>query len=250
MNRMKDYKQSHVEERIARQYEEVVYRVGSYDDMLWRWEQDILAREIVKLKKVSPRVSFLDFATGTGRILSFLEDTVTEATGVDNAEAMLRHARLRVRNAELILADLTQEDALAGRSFDIITAFRFFLNAQTDLRDTAFRVLAPKLRGADACFIFNIHGNLWSHRLFSKWWYMLRGRQLNTMTIWQAKRLVRAHGLEVARWYGFGVQPKFLYRLFGPKFMYAVDLMLSKIPGMKYVSYDLIFVCRKKNKNP
>ncbi|TSC71885.1 MAG: type 12 methyltransferase [Parcubacteria group bacterium Gr01-1014_70] len=242
---MKDYRTSHASERIATQYENVVYRAGSYDDMLWKWERGILAREVADLKKIAARVSLLDFATGTGRIVCFLESDVAEAVGVDNAEAMLVRARSHVKKAELVLADLTSQDVLMGKSFDVITAFRFFLNAQPELRDAAFRVLAPKLRDEHSVFIFNVHGNLASHRFFTKLWYALRGKRLNTMTVRQAKHMVEQHGLEVTHWYGFGVKPKFLYRLLGGRFMYTTDLLFSKIPGAKYVSYDLIFVCKR-----
>lgn len=244
---MKDYRESHKQDRIATQYEEVVYRAGSYDNMLWKFEQGILEREVTDLKKTVTRVSLLDFATGTGRIIGFLEDEVAEAVGVDNAEAMLIRARSHVKKAELILCDITAEDALVGRSFDVITAFRFFLNAQPELRDAAFRALVAKLRTEESLFIFNIHGNLLSHRFFSKLWYMMRGRRLNTTTVWQARRMARSHGLEIVRWYGFGVKPKFLYRLLGSRFMFAVDSLLSKIPGARYISYDLIFICKRSS---
>ncbi len=247
---MKDYKRSHMEERIARQYEEVVYRAGSYDDMLWQWEQGILWRELDWLKKEIPNVSMLDFAAGTGRILAFLEDKVGLAVGIDNAEAMLARARACVKKAELICADITESDVLIGKQFDYITAFRFFLNAEPDLRDAAFQALVPKLRDERSVFIFNIHGNLWSHRLFSKLWYRMRGRRLNTMTVRQVRQLVRRHGLEVVRWCGFGVKPKIFYRIFGARFMFAIDSLLAQIPWMKYISYNLIFVCRRTHKTP
>ena len=242
---MKDYRVSHTEERIAKQYEEVVYKECSYDDMLWKWEQGILTREVVELKSVVSDIEYLDFGCGTGRILGFLEEKVSRAVGVDPAEAMVTIARGRIKRADLIVADITRHDVLSGQVFDLITAFRIFLNSQPELRDEMFQVLTPKLRGADARFIFNIHGNLWSHRLFSKLWYKLQGKRLNTMTVRQIHRLAEKHGLEVVRWYGFGVKPKFLYRLLGAKFMFAADSLLSKIPGMRYLSYDLVFVCRK-----
>ena len=246
---MKDYRLSHTEERIARQYEEVLYKEGSYDDMLWKWEQGVLAREVGNLRKTVGRVDYLDFGCGTGRILLFLENLTESAVGVDNAEAMLMRARARVQKAEIICADITQTDVLVGQQFDLITVFRIFLNAQPMLRDEMCTVLVPKLRDENSLFIFNIHGNLMSYRLFSKLWYMLRGRRLNTMTVHTARKLAEQHGLEVVRWYGFGVQPKFLYRWLGSRFMFAVDTFLSRIPGMKYVSYDLVFVCRQARKS-
>ena len=247
---MKDYRLSHTSERIVKQYEEVIYHAGSYDDMLWQWEKRVLEQEMRELKKNVRDVEYFDFGCGTGRILVFLEGDAVRSVGVDNAEAMIRVARERVKNAELVVADITHTDALSGNVFDLITAFRVFLNSQPPLREEMLAVLVPKLRDEYSIFIFNIHGNLASYRFFTKLWYMARGQRLNTMTVGEAKRMAERHGLEVIRWYGFGVKPKIFYRWFGARFMFAVDSLLAKIPGMKYVSYDLVFVCRKARKSP
>lgn len=250
MSFMKDYRISHTSERIVRQYEEVVYRAGSYDDMLWQREKEILKQEVEKLRKQVRDIEYLDFGCGTGRILVFLEEYMRRSVGVDPAEAMIAVARECSKQAELVVADITRDDTLSGQQFDLITAFRVFLNSQPDLREEMLSVLVPKLRDDRSRFIFNIHGNLISFRFFTKLWYMLRGRRLNTMTVSAVKHMAERHGLEIVRWYGFGVKPKIFYRLLGARFMFAVDSLLSKIPWMKYISYDLVFVCkRRKMKN-
>ena len=245
---MKDYRISHTEERIARKYEEDVYRPGSYDDMLWKWEQDVLTYELDKLRSTLLTIEYLDFGCGTGRILAFLEKLVTHSVGVDLAEAMLTVARKKVTASELVLADITKQDALAGRSFDLITAFRVFLNSQPDLRDEMFRVLMPKLRDEHSRFIFNIHGNTWSHRLCTKIWFQfIRRKNLNTLSFLEVKHLAEKHGLSIIHWYGFGILPKIFYRIFGSNVMYVIDSLLSHVPFIKYVSYDMVFICKKTN---
>ncbi|MEK7649500.1 MAG: class I SAM-dependent methyltransferase [Patescibacteria group bacterium] len=244
---MKDYRLSHLGERKTTQYDEVIYRQNSYDDWLWRYERAILASEI-KCIEEGRRTRYLDFATGTGRIIAFLEDSFKESVGVDMSSDMLVRAKEKTKKAKFIEADITVEDSLAGEEFDVITAFRFFLNAQPVLRDAALKVLVPKLR-EDGIFIFNIHGNAFNYRIFAKLWYRMRGRQLNTMTVFAAHTLARRHGLSVERWYGFGLIPKVFYRLFGGDTMFALDQFLCKIPGMKFFGYDLVFVCKKDDAN-
>ncbi|TSC79446.1 MAG: type 12 methyltransferase [Parcubacteria group bacterium Gr01-1014_29] len=174
-----NYRISHQSERVSEIYDEVLYRPGTYDDALWQEEKRVLQRELSQLEKDVANISYLDFACGTGRLLSFLEDRVNEAVGVDIAEEMLGRARKIVHRARVIRADSTREDPLAGEVFDFITAFRFFLNAEPALREEAL--------------------------------------------------------------------PKILYRLFGSSGMCKLDGALLRLPGARYIAYDLIFVCKKKS---
>ncbi|OGZ43170.1 MAG: hypothetical protein A3J55_02075 [Candidatus Ryanbacteria bacterium RIFCSPHIGHO2_02_FULL_45_17b] len=240
-----DYRISHQSEQVSRVYDEVLYKQGTYDDALWRWEQCILEKEITLLQTKATPISLLDFACGTGRILTFLENKVNNAVGVDIAEEMLSRARQVVQNARLIKADLTRIDALRGEPFDLVTAFRFFLNAEPVLREEAMAVLFQKLRNQDSLLIFNIHGNLWSHRVFTKIGLWFRGKRLSVSTRREMELLARRHGLEMARWYGFGILPKIAYRVIGSRIAHGIDKILSHIPGMRFISYDLVFVCKK-----
>lgn len=240
-----DYRSSHVGQEKSRIYEEDIYREGSYDEMLWRIERELLIKEIRALQKKVGKIQYLDFACGTGRIISFLEQSVEESYGIDVSSAMLAKAREKVKKSELIYADLTANDVLKDKTFDLITAFRFFLNAEPELRASAFSVLRTKLKDEKSIFIFNMHGNIVSHRLFTKFWYLLRGRRLATSSFWEAQRLVSENGLEVIHWYGIGVLPKIFYRYVSSRFLLALDKLFFSLPIFKYVSYDLVFVCRK-----
>lgn len=242
---MKDYRLSHLNKAKSIQYEKDIYRLDSYDDMLWRIEQEVLEKEINQLSQAVNKIHYLDFACGTGRILSFLENKVESSTGIDISPSMLAIAGQKVRRSKLIMHDLTDSDILRGEYFDLITAFRFFLNSQPSMRDVALRVLVPKLRNHTSLFIFNIHGNIWSYRLLTKFYYGMRGRRLNTLSYWQAKRMARTAGLDVIQYYGVGVLPKIFYRWGSTKQLIALDHFLSRIPIFKYLSYNMIFVCRR-----
>jgi len=71
---------------------------------------------------------------------------------------MLEIARERVPGAEIVEADLTRDDVLGDATFDLITAFRFFPNAQPDLRRDAMAALVRHL-DRDGLLVFNNHEN-------------------------------------------------------------------------------------------
>lgn len=240
---MKSYRLSHQSEIKTKRYEEEVFRCGSYDDFVWQEEKKILDRELGLLKKRIPAPRSLDFGCGTGRIIGHLENKVGESIGVDIAREMLAVAKEKLRRSRLIEADITANDVLRGQKFDIITAFRIFLNAEPSLQEEITKALAPKL-SKDGIFIFNIHGNTWSFRLPMVWWYRLRGRRLNHVSYRQIKYLVARHGLRIERLYGFGIIPKPFYRLF-PNASFVLDHFLTYVPLIKYISYSHIFVCKR-----
>src|SRR5690348_278614 len=107
--------------------------VSPYRAMHWRLEQRALDG-ILRDHVVGRNIAYLDFACGTGRILAHLYQRVAVATGVDVSSSMMEVARELAPGAELIEADLTQRDVLQDRRFDLITAFRFFPNAERELR--------------------------------------------------------------------------------------------------------------------
>ncbi|MSR76404.1 MAG: methyltransferase domain-containing protein [Candidatus Ryanbacteria bacterium] len=242
---MKDYRMSHMGEKKSAQYEDTIYRHGSYDDMVWRAEQPLLLAEVGVLRKAVRKIAYLDFGCGTGRILKLLESKVDDALGVDISESMVALAREKGVRAPIIVGDITREDSIGPKIFQLITVFRVFLNAGPTLSQQMLTVLTPKL-DSSGVLIFNMHGNFWSYRIFTKIWFMLRGRRLNTSSYWQTKKMVESHGLMIVRFYGFGFVPKVFYRIFGSQATFVVDRLLAKIPLVKYFSYNLIFVCKTR----
>lgn len=239
---MKSYRLSHQSQYKTERYERDVYRAGSYDDIVWQEEKKILDRELKKLKELIAHVRYFDFGCGTGRIIGYLEHKVDESIGVDIAREMLALAKEKLRRSRLIEADITTDDVLGGQKFNLITAFRVLLNAEPSLQEAIAKTLASKL-SHDGIFIFNIHGNTWSFRLPMVWWYRLyHGRRLNHLSYRQTKRLLARHGLRIERLYGFGIIPKPFYRFF-PRISFALDRFFARVPFIKYISYNLIFVC-------
>jgi SAM-dependent methyltransferase len=149
----------------ASRYETGEYGRRSYATLLWEIEQSQLDAIIQPLRKSRPRIDALDFASGTGRVAAFLESRADSVTGIEISEEMCQVARQKVQRANILRADILSPGAPVEGKYDLITAFRFFLNTESSLRLTALRALAARLRDGDSLLVFNNHGNLWSHKL-------------------------------------------------------------------------------------
>src|SRR4051812_20938365 len=119
---------------IARVYDEVLYGAGTYEMVIWDIEKCLLLHIVREFRFTHPRIEYLDFATGTGKILSFMEDRVDKATGLEISEQMAQRARERLRVAAIDQYNLTNSDPDPETKFDLITAFRFVANAEKELR--------------------------------------------------------------------------------------------------------------------
>lgn len=187
----------------AAQYETGEYAPGSYSNLLWEIEQSQLSAAIQRLRQTRPVISALDFATGTGRIAAFLETCADSVTGIEISSEMCELARKKVRRAQIICADILSTGANVEGKYDLITAFRFFLNTEPSLRLTALKALAARLRDPGSLLVFNNHGNLWSHKMLM-WPYhaarrMGKGRSVkgNYLTTRQVRRLLPKAGLKL-----------------------------------------------------
>ncbi len=210
--------------------------------MMWDLEKRVLRDILSRFFERAP-ASYLDFACGTGRILSFLESRAGQATGVDVSASMLDDARTRVRSAELIEADLTERDVLGDRRFDLVTSFRFFPNAEPALREDVMAVLARHL-APGGILVFNNHMNQYS---LARRLVRLGGRSLApTMTDAQARGVVAVAGLTVERRYAIGVLPLTDKKMFRPVVIpKMLELVLGKLPGAASIADDVVYVCRK-----
>ena len=118
------YRDSHKYAAKGVEYERH-YESQAWDRFLWSREREILLT-ILKKYFTGRDVHLLDFACGTGRITRFLEDRVKTSTGVDVSSSMLAIAKAKLKRTEIIEADITTENILKLRKFNLITAFRSF----------------------------------------------------------------------------------------------------------------------------
>jgi SAM-dependent methyltransferase len=215
--------------------------VNPHRAMVWRLEQralDGIWRDYLGARKAS----HLDFACGTGRILRHFLGRMTHATGVDVSSSMLEVARKAVPAAELIEADLTQADVLDGRRFDLITAFRFFPNAEPELRRAVFSILARHLapRGV---LVFNNHKNRNSLRRRLSG-LMGSARNQGTMTHQQVDALAAEAGLRVLRLIPLACLPASDRHLLLPiRLLEPLERGMSRIPGAGMLAQNVVYVC-------
>jgi SAM-dependent methyltransferase len=149
-----NYRESHVGK--GREYHEKFVR-GPYRSVIWEVEQAALLAILSRYQSAgSGPIRLLDFACGTGRILQLFESRVETSVGVDVSKSMLEVAESHLSRSELLNVDLTRETALSGRRFELITAFRFFPNAEPQLRDDVMRELVGLLAD-NGVMVFNNH---------------------------------------------------------------------------------------------
>lgn len=239
------YKESHKYEEKGAEYE-AYYKNKAWQKFLWSREQKILIK-ILEKYFTGKDINLLDFACGTGRIAEFLENRVKTSTGVDVSGSMLAVARKKLKKTEIIETDITAENIIKPRKFNLITAFRFFLNAEPELRSAAIKAIA-ELLDDDGYLVFNNHQN--SDSL----WVRLRNAHYrkknpegiyNVMNIEQMKKMVEEAGLEIFEIYpaGFFHPPKLPVSF---RLSHAIDWAVSNFRFMNKSSENLIAVCRRK----
>jgi predicted TPR repeat methyltransferase len=236
------YRDSHKYAQKGAEYE-ACYETQAWQRFLWSREQKIISR-ILEKYYVDKDIDLLDFACGTGRITSLLENRVRTSTGVDVSSSMLAIARKKLQRTEIIEGDITIENVLQAREFNLITAFRFFLNAEPELRIAAINTLAGLL-AEDGYLVFNNHRNFGSPWI--KWSYMRRHQKnsqgtYNVMTIAEMKALVENVGLEIIEIYPIGfLHPPGIQ--VPQTFVDAIENMSCKLRCLARFSESPIAVC-------
>jgi SAM-dependent methyltransferase len=229
-------------------YDDKIYSPDSYHTFIWDLQRPFLLQAVSRVTSGRGAVRYLDFACGTGRIIAVVEPLVNDATGLDFSPEMLAHARPKVSRAVLKHGDILTDADVVDHDYDLITAFRFFLNTEPEMRLPIMATLARRLAGPESRLIFNVHGNRWSAYQSTSLWNLFRARaRKNTMSFGDVRRLLDACGLEIESWYGFGVTPKRLHQTRLAPLMRRVDAWASRCPGLRRVSQDMLFVCRKKD---
>ncbi|MHC4324839.1 MAG: class I SAM-dependent DNA methyltransferase [Planctomycetota bacterium] len=239
------YRESHKYEAKGAEYE-AYYQNKAWQKFLWSREQKIILK-ILEKYFTDRDVHLLDFACGTGRITEFLENRVKTSTGIDVSGSMLAVAKKKLKRTEIIEADITAENVLKPGKFNLITAFRFFLNAEPELRSTAIRAIT-ELLDEDGYFVFNNHRNSGSP------WIKLRHARhkkknpegtFNIMSIEQMKKLAEDAGLEIVEIYpvGFFNPPKIPA---SGRLNHAIDWAASRLKFLNRFSESPIAVCRRK----
>ena len=166
--------------------------------------------------------------------------------GVDVSESMLEVARSKCPELKLVCQDITQESL--NRNFDVITAFRFFRNAEPGLRLAALTAIHDHLQ-TDGYLIANIHGNPFAPGVIAlKAKSLFKRIPANSISSRHFTRLLEQNGFEIVERVNYSYLPRFssffprwYARLMGP-----VEKICKSIPIIKGMSESTLFVARKK----
>lgn len=234
---MRDYRESHKDPRKGIEYH-AKFKDNPYRAMVWDFEKRALS-DIVH-RYLPPDAKHLDFACGTGRIIQHLRPVVGDAIGVDVSESMLEVARAAMPDGAFVNRDITRDDAMRGARFDLITAFRFFANAQDDLRLDAMRALAGLL-SPGGVLVFNNHKNR-SSLIYGIGRFFRSQRDMSRSEV---VSLVRDAGLQIVETRHIGVLPAIdRFRPLPIVVLSRLEAALSRLTWLAPVASNQIFVCK------
>jgi hypothetical protein len=156
---------------------------------------------------------------------------------------MLEVARENNTDSEIIEADLTKDDVLGSRKFNLITAFRFFPNAQPMLRMQVIHILEKHLSD-DGYLIINNHRNTGSLR--NKLAKLLGRKVIDGMTQSEVNSLIDENNLMIKQVYPLCLFPSSENRLLMPIFfLRPTEALLCRLRPLRYFGENLIFVCQR-----
>lgn len=233
------YRSQFKDRNRAAYYDTVEYGPGSYGQVLWEIEMGQLEKVVASMNCAPSDIEYLDFASGTGRIIEFMENKVGSSRGIEISEAMAAEARKRVSKSEILCLDITDPRACLESKYDLITAFRFFLNAEPALRLAAMKALSRRLRDESSVLVFNNHGSLRSLKGIGRAFPRGRPRSEdwktsgNVMSDREALELIKAAGLIVVDVMGCGVLTARVSGFIGrisPALAKYLELRLSRLP--------------------
>jgi predicted TPR repeat methyltransferase len=209
-----------------------------YRQIIWRLEQRALDHLV---GSVATPTRYLDFACGTGRILGHLESSCRVAVGVDVSASMLEVARKECARASIVRGDVTTGCCFKSHAFDLITAFRFFPNAEEELRQSAMAALA-QLLSAEGYLVFNNHRNRSSLRNLAK--RAVRRGVSSGMSHREVVALTASAGLAIERIYHIGLWPGSEFRKQAPVGLERIERALTRVAMLRPWANDIIYVCR------
>ena len=240
-----EYRKSHASPDYGNVYEKT-YLDGYYRHQ-WELIERPLLRSILNDLRESGKTDCLDFACGTGRITQLIEEMFPTVTGVDISATMLDQARLKCNKARFIERDITASPL--EQEFDVVTAFRFFLNAEPELRRSALRAISDVLRD-DGRLVLNIHVNSSSvlglaYRIRNA---LKRETVAKTCSLKEITNYLDQAGFEVEDtfWYSFLPRVGWRFPRLSRRLMLPSERLFNRLPsGMRVFAQSFVIVARK-----
>lgn len=241
---MTSYRESHIGQGKGAWYDETHAR--KFDAVIWdHFIKPQLAREFERSVDAGAR-RYLDFACGTGRVLKAGSRHFADATGIDISSDMLEVARGRVPDARFFRLDVTRETAPAELGqFDVVTLFRFLLNAEPALRVEVLQWLAARMPSG-AFLIGNNHMETLSvSGVVTVAARSLFGRNRNHLSRGDIESLLRQTGFRIECWFGYRVFPTVMGKpLLGKNGQLAMEKLASAVGAGRF-GVEQLFVARR-----
>lgn len=248
----RSYREQFTSPEAARRYEKF-YSQKTLDSILWEIEKNYLLETVTELRNTVQKIDYLDFACGTGRVVCYLEPFVNTATGIDVSSEMLKIAQQKVKHASLYCKDITDTSIEEEGKYDLITTFRFILNAEPNMRISALRELAKRLKDKSSLLILNNHSNpisykalLWPYH-YTRIFILGRRTSGNYLTIQQLRAVIDAAGLEILSIVGMGFMSAKFLSLLPYHYFKKIETALA---GENFISKrfgaNQIIICRLK----
>ena len=206
----------------------------------------------------SEEKTLMDFACGTGRWTQFLENHFKQTTGTDVSEQMIATARQKCSKSGFIVTDITTDTVdkeLKDKQFDVITAFRFYKNAEEQLRKDVTESI-PRYLKKNGLFIFDLHLNTFSFMgilaniiRFLKLQKLLKIGELTirTISLNDIRKLFTDTHFEIVDYYGMGVLPgRSNYTILPKKLLYKIETFFTKRKILRGFSYNILVIAKKK----
>jgi SAM-dependent methyltransferase len=225
-------------------YDFVEYSPESYASYIWSLQKPTLKKIITKHRSTAP-ARLLDFACGTGRVLSYVENLVDQSAGIDISPEMAELAQAKCTKANIMVGDILLEPSLVSGDYDFVTMFRFLLNTEEEMRFQVLRELRKRLVNRKGLLIANVHGNSSSARSVAlAYRRFVHGGSHSQLSRPQIRRMFDSTGYRVVAEYGFGILPPIFYRTFLSGVSKWTDAGTSRIPLLTPISIDLLYVCQ------
>lgn len=250
--KLKPYSHRFLSEEEVEIYDYKYRNPDSYDNVLWEIEREQLRSLIIRFRASHPQIEYLDFASGTGRVVSFVEQFVDRSTAIEISPMAIEVAKRKTSRTEFICRDITTCEASVEGSYDLITSFRFLLNAESSLRLAGVKALAARLKDESSWLIFNNHCNLLSYRLLS--WpvhrihSMIKGETMggDNLTTRQVERIADQAGLRIEFVVGCGFLSTRSVRLLRPQTVSRIEKRLSRFHFLSRFGINQIYVATLK----
>lgn len=251
-----DYRDYHVSDDAVGAYRDT-YSTGYYAAQ-WKLLEQPLLRRLFEEERAKGAASMLDIACGQGRITLVGAEYFPKVRGVDYSPQMLARAKQSQAENTSLKTDLQFDVGdvrafTAAEPFDVVTAFRFFLNAEDELRLEGLRCVRRNI-SPQGVFITNVHVAASSPLA---WFYgvsnsarRLGGRSIsavrNAISLSQFKRMLGAEGFRIERVYRYSLLPRIgsMTDRFAERHIATVDRVGGIVPGLKLMSQAFL-VCAK-----